>query len=387
MIPVIIGLLAASYLVYNSLNDIRFEPAIAQCGNYDWVDGNGNKKIDVVDPADFKMVGKCQGEYVKRTYKDTLSELNWTFHSTFWIFMAVMSMAMRNAAYIYRIRQLTDKALTWGRGFKVIMLWEFATSIAPSIIGGSGLAAFILKREGIPLGKSTAIVMITALLDELFFITVAGFILILVGTGNLFPMQMNTSIFGINLGIRDIFLLGYANIVFLTSFILFALIYKPRIIKYWLLHLFRLRFLRRWRYAVIEFGNDLIITSTELKSRPIKYWIKPIAATYFAWSARFMVINFLILSVSGAIPHFLVYARQMAMWVIMLISPTPGNSGVAELAFSGFLKEFIPVGLSGALAIIWRLISYYFYLFAGAFILPRWLKETAPKKDVKSESI
>jgi uncharacterized protein (TIRG00374 family) len=60
----------------------------------------------------------------------------------------------------------------------------------------------------------------------------------------------------------------------------------------------------------------------------------------------------------------------------MLISPTPGSSGVAEFAFSGFLKEFIPLGLVGALALLWRLISYYPYLFIGAAILPRWIRST-----------
>jgi len=65
------------------------------------------------------------------------------------------------------------------------------------------------------------------------------------------------------------------------------------------------------------------------------------------------------------------------MWVIMLISPTPGGSGLAEVAFSGFLGDLIPIGLAGALALIWRLLSYYPYLFVGAFVLPRWLNRTA----------
>ena len=60
----------------------------------------------------------------------------------------------------------------------------------------------------------------------------------------------------------------------------------------------------------------------------------------------------------------------------MLISPTPGSTGVAEIAFSGFLKDFIPYGLAAALAFLWRLISYYPYLFIGAIILPRWIRRT-----------
>ena len=72
--------------------------------------------------------------------------------------------------------------------------------------------------------------------------------------------------------------------------------------------------------------------------------------------------------------HFLIYGRQLVMWVILLISPTPGSTGVAEFAFNGFLKDFIPFGLAGLLVVFWRLISYYPYIFIGAFVLPKWLK-------------
>lgn len=75
--------------------------------------------------------------------------------------------------------------------------------------------------------------------------------------------------------------------------------------------------------------------------------------------------------------HFLIYGRQLVMWVIMLISPTPGGTGIAEFAFDGFLKDFIPIGLAGLLVVLWRLISYYPYLFIGAIILPKWFRKRA----------
>jgi len=64
----------------------------------------------------------------------------------------------------------------------------------------------------------------------------------------------------------------------------------------------------------------------------------------------------------------------------MLISPTPGGEGVAQLAFESFLQEYTPVGLAAALAIIWRLYTYYPYLFIGAFILPQWIQRVYLKR-------
>lgn len=35
------------------------------------------------------------------------------------------------------------------------------------------------------------------------------------------------------------------------------------------------------------------------------------------------------------------------------------------------------MGYIGALAVIWRILSYYLYLFIGTIVLPRWLRNTA----------
>jgi hypothetical protein len=72
------------------------------------------------------------------------------------------------------------------------------------------------------------------------------------------------------------------------------------------------------------------------------------------------------------------------MWVIMLISPTPGGSGIAEYAFSVYLEEFIPRGLDGSLALLWRLVSYYPYLIIGVVLLPRWVRRVYIKRKLIS---
>ncbi|MEM9051837.1 MAG: lysylphosphatidylglycerol synthase transmembrane domain-containing protein [Bacteroidota bacterium] len=389
ILPVLLGIGVAALLLYLNLTDTRYEEALdGSCANYVWQDVNENGIPDFSDDAEFKLVADCEGNYVLRTYRDTLRDIQWTWTSTFWLFMALLAMAMRDLAYMYRIRVLTDKVLSWMQSFKVIMLWEFASALTPSIVGGSGIAMFIVNREGIKLGKSTAIVLVSALLDELFYILTVIVVLLAIGTADLFPVSMEKTLFGTTYGTQGIFWIGYFFIVILTTTILLAIFTVPRGFKYLLLQIFRLPFLKRWRYSVIQVGDDIITTSKELKGKPFKYWFQAFGATYASWTARYIVVNFLILAfasgnsqlLQGLGDQLLIFARQLVMWVIMLISPTPGSSGVAEFAFSGFLKEFVPLGLVGALALIWRLISYYPYLFIGAIILPRWLRDTAPRQ-------
>lgn len=310
------------------------------------------------------------------------STISWSWSSTFWIFMAILMMVVRDLGYIVRIRILSEGKIKWRDCFDVIMLWEFASAITPSVVGGSAVAVFIINKEGMNMGKSSAVVLITALMDELFFVIMVPLVFILVGQSNLFPIEMQKVILGIVLNIKGIFWTSYAIIVLYVVIITYALLFKPRGFKWILLQLFKLRFLRKWRHSALNTGNEIVAASTEIRTQSIGYWIKAIVATFFSWTARYWVVNCLILAFVAVDGHFLIYARQLVMWIIMLISPTPGGSAIAEFAFSGFLKEF-SAGLESPLAVLWRLISYYPYLFIGAIILPRWLRKVYSRPSVK----
>jgi uncharacterized membrane protein YbhN (UPF0104 family) len=324
------------------------------------------------------LIGLAVASYMVSSSFDVenFKAIDWTWSSSFWIVVSLIMMAIRDLAYMYRIRVLTDYQINWRNSFDTIMLWEFASAITPSVVGGSGVAIYIVNKEGVSMGKSTAVVMTTAMLDELFYILMVPIVILAVVFQDLFPVDMQKQIFGYTLGTEGIFLVGYGFIVFLTSVISYAIFFRPRGFKWVLLKIFRLPFLRKRRIDAAATGDEIIVTSKELKGKPFKFWFKAFAATLFSWTARYWVVNFLILAFVSVDQHLLIYARQLVMWVIMLISPTPGGTGVAELAFSGFLKDFIPLGLAATLAFLWRLVSYYPYLFIGAIILPRWIKKT-----------
>jgi glycosyltransferase 2 family protein len=313
--------------------------------------------------------------------REAFSNINWTSSSYFYLFMALMMMVARDLGYIIRIRILTDGQINWRRSFDVIMLWEFASAITPSIIGGSSIALYILNREGVSMGRTTAIVLITAFLDELFYIIMVPIMILIVGTHYLFTTEGEYVFLNTRFGTQGIFMLGYIFILILTLIIIYGVFLNPRGTKMILLTIFRIPFLRKWRQKAAETGNEIIITSLELKAKPFSFWMKAFLATVFSWTGRFMVVNFLIMAFVTGGDQLLIYARQLVMWVILMISPTPGGSGVAEIAFSGFLGEFIPPGLTPALGLMWRLISYYPYLFIGVIILPQWLRRVYVKKD------
>ena len=204
-------------------------------------------------------------------------------------------------------------------------------------------------------------------------------VLIFIGTKYLFPVELQKEIFGITFSTEGIFWLGYGFMFLLLSIITYGILLNPKGFKAIILNVFKIKFLRKWRYSAIQVGDDIIETSKQMKKESFWFWFKAFVATFLGWTARFWVVNFLILAFVSVDDHLLIYGRQLVMWVIMLISPTPGGAGIAEFAFNGFLKDFIPFGLAGLLAVLWRLLSYYPYLFIGIFVLPNWLKRVYKK--------
>ncbi|MGY6558926.1 MAG: lysylphosphatidylglycerol synthase transmembrane domain-containing protein [Nitritalea sp.] len=290
------------------------------------------------------------------------------------IVLAIVVILFRDLGYIYRIRVITDGELTWVRALYVIILWEFASAVTPSIVGGTAVAVFILNKEKIKLGKALAYVMLTAILDNLFFVIGAPLILFF-AQGDIFPsgrlMEMK-----LGRSLEIIFFTSYGLYAFYSLVMASALFWRPRVFKWLLLKIASIKWLRRWRHQASEYGDQIIEASKELRGKRWDYWVPIVLATVFIWSSRYFMLNALM---SAYIPleigeHILIFARQVIMWIAMMVSPTPGSSGTAEFFFNQFFSEFLG-GYTFVTSILWRLLSYYPYLLLGAFFLPRWVKQ------------
>ncbi len=375
MIPVLIGFIAAAGLLYYNLQAKTFilDP---DNGTHEWVDVNNTGIPDFSEPEEF--VEQAGGKYRLTNARELIANYSWKKQAIWAILGALLMVVLRDVGYIYRIRLLSDKAFSWRKSFDVIMLWEFASALTPSIVGGSGVAIYVLHREGLNLGRATATVFVTALMDEVFYIIAVPLVFIIVGPERLFPTD---DLFGILTPgmLKNLFYFGYLFIVTLTTFILLGIFFFPRRTKYFLVKLFSFGILRRWQRNMVRLGDEIIVSSTHFRGKSTAYWLEAMAATSVSWTARFLTLNFILLAFTGGFDQVEVYGRQLVMWVIMLISFTPGSSGIAELllpAFFGYLPDIAPV-LLALVAILWRLLTYFPYLFVGAAVLPGWLRRTA----------
>jgi len=299
--------------------------------------------------------------------------------SPIFIFLSFIVIFFRDFGYVYRIREITDRHLTWTRAIYVIILWEFASAVTPSVVGGTAVAIFILNKEGIKMGKAIAFVMVTAILDNLFFVIGAPIILFF-AKGNIFPeSKLLESQLGNSL--QAIFWISYALYASYSLVMAAALFYRPRVFKWVLIKFFSIKFLSKWKHDAQEYGDQIIEASKQLTGKNYQYWLPIIGATLFVWSSRYLMLNALI---SAFVPldfieHIVVFARQVIMWIVMMISPTPGSSGTAEFFYGQFFQQFLGK-YTFVTSIVWRLFSYYPYLILGAIFLPRWIRQVFFKK-------
>jgi uncharacterized protein (TIRG00374 family) len=208
------------------------------------------------------------------------------------------------------------------------------------------------------------------LFDNLFYIILIPFVFLFIGQADLFPRETTGS-----LTVQYVFWIGFSVILFLSLFLFTAIFIAPQLAGKLLVTICRLPFLTKWRDRAAKTGEDIVIAATEFKKENLVYWIKLFLITCGSWISRYLVINAVLQAflVLGFMDHILILGKQLVLWLFMLISPTPGASGVAEYAFGELLSGFSESALLLAtMAIIWRLISYFPYLFIGAVLLPRW---------------
>ncbi|MGB1037582.1 MAG: lysylphosphatidylglycerol synthase transmembrane domain-containing protein [Bacteroidia bacterium] len=289
-----------------------------------------------------------------------------------WLILALAMVLFRLFGYMYRLRILSDKDITWKASFQITALWEFASAVTPGIVGGTAVALGIISQEKkINFGRTTAIVMATSYLDALFYIVCIPVLIPFVGLASQIPENVGPFSGSTML---NYYLLVYSLLVVWTFLMHLGLFLKPRVVGSVIDSVFNLKFLKRWKKQASKWKGELLIASKELKNKGIWFWCKSFFATSVAWIARFALVNFLILALGNGSAVWAIFVKQLIMWGALMIPITPGSSGMAELLFSSFLMEYFQNGgIANTASIIWRLISFYPYILTGVIILPLWV--------------
>lgn len=309
---------------------------------------------------------------------EEFAKIEWTQHTFFWISITVGIIAVRHMAYATRLRILSQGEFSWWKCIELIFIWEFSSAVSPTSVGGSAVAFFVLSQEKLSTAKTATIVLYTIVLDGLFFIGTIPFLYLIFGTDMIRPGVTSFQDLG---GWGGYFLFAYGLMTSYTILFYYGLFRSPLQIKRLLFRVSGIRFLKRYRRKWINLGNEMMIASKVLRKRKWPFHLGAFLATATAWSCRFILLNCLIIAFIQGISldfwtQFGLYARLETMFVIIAFSPTPGGAGFVEVLFSGFLTDYVPNETRATvISTLWRLLSYYSYLLAGAVVIPNWIRE------------
>lgn len=274
------------------------------------------------------------------------------------LFFAVIVSFLRLWFVSAKIRYLSEKKLGWIASFRVMLSWDFTSSITPSTIGGAPMATYALTKEGFKLGQSSAIILYSLLLDQLWF---ALAVPILVISGLFYEViPDNIGMVGhASMALLYVGLLSYAGLM------AYGVLKNPEAIKKVVNFVFKLPFLRRWSDTVSKEADNLVEYSHELRKKPFSFLLKTFLLSTMSWLARVALPTIVVLSLLPA-DVILSLLRSLAMNLAFLIMPTPGGSGGVEGLFALFQGPLIErTAFIGLAVFAWRVISYYISIGLG----------------------
>jgi len=235
----------------------------------------------------------------------------------------------------------------------VVMATEFAICATPGGSGGPLTLMTVLSRNGVGPAKSSAVFATDQLSDLLFFLCALLGILLYA----LFHELSQTLEWMLSLS--AILMLGG-----LCLGIGFAR-YHRQIIKLngGLLKRFNTTATtrRHWARKLLHFRNAFVDTLKMPRQKLAQVFV----LTCLHWGLRYSVLYLALRGLGVDIQWAWSFLIQMLSLSAGQLSLLPGGAGAAELTSAALLAPIVGKSTAAAAILIWRAVTYYFYLIAG----------------------
>lgn len=317
---------------------------------------------------------------------DEFVKIQWGQRMLLFTGLAILTYLLRHIILAIRLKVLSNGFFGFWKCMELIFIWEFASAVSPTSIGGSAVSLFLLAQERMSGAKTVALVVYSIIVDTMFFVITLPIIYLTIGPHSVRPYASSFSDLS---GYGWTFFFVYLFIVLYGALFTFG-IFHPKTIKRIILFFGKLPIIRKFQKSIQNTADEIIITSKEIWTQSIGFHISVFITTFLAWTLRFFAITLVIMALVDTIgftfeDQYLIFARSEIMHSITQFSPTPGGAGVTELLFGGFYADYINKGISSIVALLWRLVTYYPYLLGGAVIIPIWIRTVIRRRNMERE--
>ncbi|MDR6958972.1 uncharacterized protein (TIRG00374 family) [Pseudomonas brassicacearum] len=235
----------------------------------------------------------------------------------------------------------------------VVMSTEFAMCATPGGSGGPLTLMALLARNGVRPAHGSAVFAMDQLSDLLFFLCAL--------VGILFYALFQ------NLSQRMEWMLGLSAISMFGGLFACALLarFHRRLILLGARLLCHLRVKsstrRRWARKILHF----LAAFTDTLKLPRQTLFQVFGLTCLHWVLRYSVLYLALKGLGADLQWAWSFLIQMLSLSAGQFSLLPGGAGAAEVTSAALLAPMVGKSTAAAAILIWRAVTYYFYLVAG----------------------
>ena len=252
------------------------------------------------------------------------------------------------------LASITEERLTMRQIVNVVLSNYFLALFTPGASGGAIAQVMFMRKAGVPVAKSTVVVLVRTVMSIIFLILLVPVVLHsdpdIVGW---MPSSVITAVSAafVSLPIIVIYLLHTRypeKIIFYCTRKLSYTTRRNCIIWY-----------QQFKNAVMVMGkHPLMVLRAFVESGLSLLFIYGTVPAFFTG----LNIDFDLLQVMG---------RMVLLNLVLYFSPTPGGSGIAEAGFVVLFSNILPDGVEGIMAVLWRFAAEYLPFMLGAVVTIR----------------
>ena len=240
------------------------------------------------------------------------------------------------------------------RAFGIVIATEFAICATPRGAAGPLTMMALLMRQGVAPARGTATYAVEQLSDLLFFACALVGVLFYALTHALNAYMAS--------------LLGFSAALLIGVMVLLALLGRFHrqvfLLNGWLVTRLGVQASRkrRWARKLLGFRNALV----DCFRLPRRILLAVFGLTIAHWLLRYSVLYLTLRGLGSEIAWAWTFLVQLLALTAGQLSLLPGGAGSAELASAALLTPMVGKSATAAAILIWRFVTYYFYLIVGA---------------------
>lgn len=300
----------------------------------------------------------------------TLSPDTWVeLKNINWLYIVLLSCMILlawlcNATRIYLLTHSINHNISFRSAMAISISTEFGVSASPGGVGGTAVRLGLLVKSGLDLPRSTALFASDVFVDCLYFVIMMPLAVFIIIT----DPTWNHSFEG--MGNLPYIILGYMLLV--ITLVTLAIRNRKKLNKF--IHILlkkyghKRRLSGRWRIVTANFminisaswGAVIFLWKNKRSVLICNFFLSAIQLT-----CRYSTLPILLIAFSCDKNPFPLFFIQGVVFLLSAMLVVPGGGGASEIITSLILPVFVQKSLIGVIVLLWRIYTYYFYLFIG----------------------